>query len=265
MNESPAWPYQTLGQRTNPPLVFLHGFMGTGTDWLPIANRCAGRFFCLMPDLPGHGGNTNFPISQPLNFEVVANGLNRLLEQLEFDQINLAGYSMGGRLALYTALKFPQKITALILESSNPGLVEAQARQERAEVDDNRAGTLLKIGIESFVDHWYELQLFSSLKKQPHLFDETKNKRKQNKTRWMAKVISELSPGRQPPLWHRLDALPMPVLLVAGALDSTYARLMTRMGTNIPQAKVEIIPDAGHNTHLEQPGLFAEVLTTFLT
>jgi 2-succinyl-6-hydroxy-2,4-cyclohexadiene-1-carboxylate synthase len=239
--------------------------MGTNADWLPIAERCADRFFCLMPDLPGHGNNTNFPITQPLNFEFVVTGLNLLLEQLDLDRVSLTGYSMGGRLALYAAIKFPKKITALILESANPGLVEEQARQERAEVDDKRAETLLKIGIESFVDHWYQLGLFSSLKKHPPLFDEIKSRRKQNEARWLAKIISQLSPGRQPPLWDKLGLLPMPVLLVAGALDQKYAKLMARMGANIPKAKVEIIPDAGHNTHLEQPKRFAELLTTFLT
>ena len=56
----------------------------------------------------------------------------------------------------------------------------------------------------------------------------------------------------------------MPVMLIAGGLDSKYTELATRMGRRIPEAIVEIIPNVGHNVHLENPGQFSEVVTVFL-
>jgi 2-succinyl-6-hydroxy-2,4-cyclohexadiene-1-carboxylate synthase len=152
--------------------------MGAGIDWFQVAELWPERFFCVMPDLPGHGHNTRFPLSRPLSFDVVVADLELFLEQIELDQVGLIGYSMGGRIALYAALKFPEKIKALVLESASPGLADEQARRERAELDDKRAETLLAVGIDAFVEQWYELGLFRTLKRQLLLFEETKQKRK---------------------------------------------------------------------------------------
>jgi 2-succinyl-6-hydroxy-2,4-cyclohexadiene-1-carboxylate synthase len=238
--------------------------MGAGADWLPMAKLWANHFFCLMPDLPGHGHNTHRSIAQPLDFDVVVAELKLFLKQLELDQVSLVGYSLGGRIALYAATQFPEKIRALVLESCTAGIGDEQARRERAEADDKQAETLLAQGIENFVEQWYELDLFSTLKRHPRLLAEIKAKRKKNDPAWVAKILKELSPGRQPSLWEKLGSLPMPVMLVAGGLDAKYAELAARVGSQIPEATVEIIPEVGHNVHLENPGQFSEVVTVFL-
>jgi len=194
----------------------------------------------------------------------VVEGLNDFLEQLKLDNVALVGYSMGGRIALYAALRFPHKITSLVLESSNPGVVDEPARRVRAETDDRHAEALLSEGIDAFVERWYEMNLFHTLKRYPQLFKETKEKRKKNNAQWAAKIISELSPGRQPSLWEDLDTLSIPVMLMAGALDSKYSEMVTAMKPRIPEATVEIMPDVGHNIHLEKPHQFAQLVTDFL-
>jgi 2-succinyl-6-hydroxy-2,4-cyclohexadiene-1-carboxylate synthase len=258
------WPYRSIGNQHNPPIVFLHGFMGSGSDWLPIAERCAGQFFCIMPDLPGHGQNIELPLTRPLTFDSIADGLINLLDQLGLDAVNLAGYSMGGRIALFTALKYPQRVIRLILEGANPGIAGEAERRARVKADDERAAKLLAHGINAFVEQWYQLGLFQTLQAHTQLLAQTKTKRKQNNPLWMAKVISELSPGRQPPVWDRLETLSMPVLLMAGALDSKYAELVKTMARKIPSAAVEIATEAGHNIHLEQPDIFIKLILDFL-
>jgi 2-succinyl-6-hydroxy-2,4-cyclohexadiene-1-carboxylate synthase len=242
--------------------MFLHGFMGAGSDWLPLARRCADHFYCLLPDLPGHGHHTN--LAGPLDFDNVADGLNQLCEHFRLDSLNLVGYSMGGRIALYTACKYPHKINNLILESVNPGIVEPEVRRARANADDKWAALLLSQGIDAFVEQWYALDLFKSLQAYPALLAQVKTKRQQNDARRLAQVISELSPGRQPPLWAELGRLSMPVLLLAGALDVKYAELVKVMGAKIPGATVEIIPGAGHNIHLEKSEEFIGRVMEFL-
>lgn len=258
------WPYHLRGESHHPPVIFLHGFMGAGTDWLPLAELWAGQFFCLMPDLPGHGRNTQLPLARPLNFDKIAQGLQTFLQHLHLDRVSLVGYSLGGRIALYAATKFSQKIKALVLESCQAGITGEPIRRDRAAADARQAGFLLTQGMETFVEQWYDLDLFGTLKHRPQLLVEIKEKRKKNDPRWMAKIIKELSPGRQPPLWNKLGSLPMPVMLVAGELDEKYAELMVRMGSQIPEATVEIFPEVGHNVHLEHPERFSEVVQTFL-
>jgi 2-succinyl-6-hydroxy-2,4-cyclohexadiene-1-carboxylate synthase len=259
------WPSHSIGKNQNPPLLFLHGFMGRGTDWLSIANDCAARFYCLLPDLPGHGANLNLPFSQPLDFELIAHGVARLIDQFELDAVHLVGYSMGGRIALYTALKYPEKIKSLTLEGASPGIKTEQARRERAALDDQHALRLRAEGLETFIEEWYNMPLFQSLHRYPQLLDRVKQQRKQNDPGWMAKIISELSPGRQPSLWPHLGALTVPVLLVSGALDQKYSEMAVAMAQQFPKATVKIIPASGHNVHLEQPAQFAELLTAFLS
>ena len=259
-----VWPYQTLGHPEQPPLLFLHGFMGCGADWLPLAEALADQFYCLMPDLPGHGRHLGLPLDRPLHFEDVVLSLEHFLDELALGQVSLVGYSMGGRLALYTAVTLPERVKALALEGANPGLAEDQARRQRASLDDSYAELLLSEGVDRFLERWYNLELFSSLKERPALLEEIKGRRRQNDPRWLAKVISELSPGRQPALWERLEKLSMPVLFMAGALDTKYTALALDLKTRLPQAEVALIPGAGHNTHLEQPELFVRQLRTFL-
>lgn len=255
-----TWPYRSLGDRHHPCLVFLHGFMGSGADWLPVAKSLAGRFFCVMPDLPGHGRNVCRSLARPLDFETVGQGLLETLQGLESGSVGLVGYSLGGRIALYAATVFPQHINALILESCQPGIEAEPARLDRAGADDEQAQILLEYGLDQFVDCWYEQALFSTLKRYPQLLSAFKTKRKKNNPLWLAKIIRELSPGRQPPLWKNLGSLPMSVLLIAGSLDPKYTELAAQMGRQIPYGTTSIIPGAGHNVHLENPERFAELV-----
>jgi 2-succinyl-6-hydroxy-2,4-cyclohexadiene-1-carboxylate synthase len=259
-----VWPYHALGRPQQPPLLFLHGFMGCGADWLPLAGALADHFYCLMPDLPGHGRHLELSLDQPLHFQDIVLSLEHFMDKLALEQVRLVGYSMGGRLALYTAVTLPERVRALILEGANPGLAEEQARRQRASLDDGYAELLLTEGVDRFLDRWYNLALFSSLKGRPALLEKLKAGRRQNDPRWLAKIISELSPGRQPPLWERLEKLSMPVLFMAGALDTKYAALALELKERLPQAEVALIPGASHNTHLEQPELFIRQLRAFL-
>ncbi len=260
-----VWPHCTAGAKGRHALVMLHGFMGCGEDWLGIVSRLSVPGFCVLPDLPGHGSNLALPLHEPLSFEGLADGLVRLLDELGLPRAHVVGYSMGGRIALYAATRHPERVAALTIESAHPGLVDSAARRERAALDDRRAATLLEAGISPFVDHWYEAALFRSLHDHPPLLAETRRRRKRNHPAWMAKVVRELSPGRMPPLWDALERLEMPVLLVAGARDAKYAAIIRQMGAAIPNARVEIVPAAGHNVHLEQPEAFSAVLEDFIT
>ncbi len=235
--------------------------MGRGTDWQAIAQPFSERYLCLLPDLPGHGDNLAWPFETPLSLSSVAADLMART----FDKLTLLGYSMGGRVALQTAINYPTRVSRLVVESGNPGIVEASARQARALLDEQRATEIRKLGIETFVERWYDLPLFASLHRQPSLLAQIKTARRQNEARWAAKVISELSPGRQPELWSRLGEIRVPTLLITGDLDSKYLEITNRMAAKIPQAQIAIIPQAGHIPHAEQPQRFIKQIEQFLS
>lgn len=254
----------TLGNPKKPPLVFLHGFLGSGKSWRGIAQSFTEDYFCVMPDLMGHGENKNFDINSPLNFDILTDWLLHLLDEIPAPKIHLVGYSLGGRAALTFASRYPERIHTLTLESASPGIEDESERARRLEEDSARAESILQNGLSAFVEKWYQMPLFASLSSQPEKLSAIKEAARQNDPRWMAKVIRELSPGAQTPLWDSLSKLSFPVLLIAGAKDEKYVQLIQKMSERIPSAQKKIAPDAGHNVHVEQPDKYVSLLKEFL-
>lgn len=93
-------------------LIFFHGFLGTGEDWVPIMKAVSSTSRCISIDLPGHGqssfgehvdGTCNQ--EQNMSIEMVSAVLCKLISRYMPKKIILVGYSMGARIALYMALK----------------------------------------------------------------------------------------------------------------------------------------------------------------
>ncbi len=248
-----------------PGVLWLHGFLGRGADWAPIVAALGERFHCVTPDLPGHGTHALDAYAQPLHFRSLAQALIADLDRRRLPRVALVGYSMGGRLALYTALHYPDRVAALVLESASPGLADPAQRAARAALDDRRAADIRRRGLPAFLDDWYAMPLFASLHQHPDLLARLKRERAAIPPEWAARVIAELSPGRQPALWHRLPDLHCPTLLICGARDPKYPALMRRMAAALPNARLHCVPDAGHNVHAERPAAFCQAVRTFFT
>ena len=233
-------------------------------DWLEITKKIENEYFCILPDLPGHGESVIGNMVAPLDFDLVAMGLLNLMERLQLASGALIGYSMGARVALYAATKHPERFKALVLEGVNPGLQDDKERDKRLALDHQRAREIENVGIARFIDSWYETDLFKTLRRHPDKLNKIKAARKDNNTAWMAKVLRELSIGSQSSLWDKLDELNMPVLLIAGELDDKYKKIVHRIKDYLKDSQVHLIPEAGHNTHLEAPEEFRKILAYFL-
>ena len=70
--------------------------------------------------------------------------------------------------------------------------------------------------------------------------------------------------GAQPSLWTDLSRLAMPAHLIVGERDTKFWQINARMAAGIPDARLAVIPVAGHNTHLEIPAAFSDALLSFL-
>ncbi len=111
----------------------------------------------------------------------------------------LLGYSMGGRIALYTA--FSHFFRALILESASPGLADAAEREQRRRSDAALAESIERDGVAAFVEHWEQLPLFAS---QSNLALETRQslhrQRLANRAHGLANSLRGVGTGEQPAL-----------------------------------------------------------------
>src|SRR5918999_6251116 len=110
-------------------LVLLHGFTQTRQSWRRTVAALGGRYRALAPDLPGHGLAAE---RRPASFAACA----AYVRALAGDGFVLAGYSMGGRIALYTALALPGLAQRLVLVGASPGIADAAEREARRVADE---------------------------------------------------------------------------------------------------------------------------------
>lgn len=256
-----AWQQQgESGRRT---VLFLHGFMGSGSDWLPVCRQLKSRFLCLLPDLPGHGGSSELPARFSCSMEECAGAVIGLLDELEVPDCALVGYSMGGRLALYLLLNYPQRFSRVLLASASPGLSSEENRRKRRRLDEERARRLECGDFPRFLREWYDQPLFASLKKHPG-FESLFQRRLENQPRALAASLRGMGTGSQPSLWAALRQNKIPLRLLAGEFDFKFRRLAAEMAEACPVAEVRNMKGAGHTIHFEQPEAFAGEIIDFL-
>jgi 2-succinyl-6-hydroxy-2,4-cyclohexadiene-1-carboxylate synthase len=251
--------------REGPPVVFLHGFTGSGGFWSPIADRLAPRH-CVLPDLPGHG-RTAAPLPAELwDLDRTATALADALERIGVGPCDLVGYSMGGRLALHLALQDGSRFRRLALVGASPGLDSAKEREQRVEADEELCRLLEIEGIEAFVSRWEALPLFATQRELPsEQRDAMHAMRLEQDSRALAAALRAFGVGLQRPLGPALGRLQMPVLLVAGGRDSKYCQVIEQMRERIPGARAEIVAESGHAVSLERPEEFTALLASFLS
>lgn len=249
-----------------PQLLLLHGFTGSGRNWHPILPALIEHFQVTLVDILGHGRSDSPTPPERYRMTAVSADLITLLDQLEIEQCHLLGYSMGGRLALFTAVHYPSRIRSLTLESSSPGLATEQAQQARRQSDETLADWIEAKGIEAFVNHWERLSLWES---QKQLSDKVRHTLRQqrltNSVQGLANSLRGMGTGAQPNLWPYLDKLMLPTLQIVGELDDKFVQINQNMAQQLPNTRLIVIPQAGHTVHLERPSLYTQHLTTFLT
>jgi 2-succinyl-6-hydroxy-2,4-cyclohexadiene-1-carboxylate synthase len=216
-------------------LLLLHGFTQTSASWRGVMRALGGRYRPVAPDL-GAG---------PWEAE-----LDRL-EALAPARAVIAGYSMGGRLALALAARRPERVRRLVLVSASPGLARAEERAERRAADAALAGRIERIGLEAFAREWAAQGLFAD---QPEAVAALAHEdRLRRSAADHAAQLRGLGTGVMPPLWERLAELAVPVALVVGERDGKFRAIAARMAERLPNASVVVVRGAGHAVPLEQP------------
>nr|WP_283808538.1 2-succinyl-6-hydroxy-2,4-cyclohexadiene-1-carboxylate synthase [Lujinxingia sediminis] len=246
-----------------PSAVFLHGFMGSGRDFGQLCERLGAHRHCVRVDLPGHGRSVGLLRQTPMSIRAMVEEVVGLLDHLEFEAVDVVGYSMGGRVAMLLALQHPERVRTLVLESASPGIEGKEERAERARLDGARAREMREEGLEHFLERWYQLELFESLRAHPG-FEGMVRERSRGDVQALSRVVAEASPGLQESLWSRLSELAIPSLWLAGELDARYAAMSER-AAHRSGGEVRIIEGAGHSAHLEAPDAVADAISGFWT
>lgn len=101
---------------TGKPLVMLHGGFGSFDMFSALAPMLAQNHQVIGVDLYGHGHTAL--TDRPFTFEYLAGDIAGLIEHLGLEKVDLLGFSLGGAVALQTAIRYPERINKLVLIST---------------------------------------------------------------------------------------------------------------------------------------------------
>ena len=238
-----------------PPLVLLHGFLGSPASWDATLAALPQHGPVWCPWLPGHGAAPPAPPA-PASWEAV---VRAIADALPAGAV-LAGYSLGARLALGAALAHPGGLRATLLVGAHVGLASAGERAERAALDAQRARSLRSAPLDDFVAAWEALPLFASqCALAPELQARQRAARRAHDAPALAWAFEVAGLAQMPDLRPALAAARQRLAFVTGALDTRFDALAAALARP-PWVTHERVAGAGHNLLLEAPAAVAASL-----
>jgi 2-succinyl-6-hydroxy-2,4-cyclohexadiene-1-carboxylate synthase len=229
-----------------PSVTFVPGFMQRGEAWQPVAAGLGTSYRSTCIDF------STWTFEERVEEIVAATGPGDAL----------VGYSMGGRLALHAALREPDRLGALVLVGVSAGIEDRGEREDRRRSDESLAEWMEPRSIEEVVQRWEGLPVFET--QSPELRERQRPGRLSHEPRLLARLLRSAGQGALEPVWELLKELRCPVLLTAGEQDRRYASAARRMAAELPDARMRLVPDAGHAPQLEAPAEFTRLLREFL-
>lgn len=243
----------TLTQKNSEDaLVFLHGFMGSGSDFNPLIQHLGDEFSTLTIDLPGHGSSS---MIDPLTFDSVIEEIKRVIKIYSLKKVHLVGYSLGGRIILDWIKNDIDSIHSVCILSSHFGLLEKE-KKAREEFETKWVKSLKSDPFDQFLDKWYKQSIFQSSGSH-----EMVNLRKNNNPKHLCCVFEKLSLLKQKCSLEFLSKTSLPLLFACGSRDKKYLTLYKNLPTHISW---DIIENACHAIHLENPRACALTITQFI-
>lgn len=246
-----------------PRLLMLHGFMGDHRAFDHLIDRLCESCNPVTIDLLGHGDSSKPADPTRYDESHQVDDIVQLIYSLNLFPLLLYGYSMGGRLALKTALHKPTLFDGLILESTNCGISDPQKRRERRRTDAARAKEIEE-DFEQFLAGWSRLDLFES----PLGVDESLSQKYQaiqleQSPNALSASLCGFGTGSMSPVCNTLSTLNLPILLLGGSADEKYQEINQYLAEQLPNATFSSIK-AGHRVHLDNPSVLINEISNFL-
>jgi len=251
--------------RSKDTVIFLHGFTGCAEDWFPIFEQLPDKYNYAALDIIGHGKSDSPSDPNKYSLDSMLAQIKYVKDHLTQNKIFLLGYSMGGRLALNYAIAYPDDIKGLILESTSAGIKNDEERKKRYDDDLKIVEYIETNTLEDFIEMWQDKEIFNTQRR----FSNDKLKKIKKKKASVNKIgyansLRGFSTGVMMPVHDKLKKIPLKVLLITGDLDSKFTGINARLSKRFFKAKHKIVRNSGHNTHLEEPKRFVEIVLNYL-
>ncbi len=243
-----------LGGAGRPPLVVLHGMLGSSRNWLSAGADLAAHFHVWALDLRNHGKS---PHAEPMDYSAMVADVLAWLDAQGLAQVDLMGHSMGGKVAMVLATRHPERVRRLVIVDIAPkDYLSHGHRAEFAAMHELRLSELKSRGeaelkLESRVADWGMRKFL------------TTNLERDDAGCWRwtinLPVITQALPVLEKNPLADDDRFAGPTLVIAGG-KSRYVQAgdLAAIERHFPAAAVEFIAESGHNPHMETRAALVE-------
>jgi 3-oxoadipate enol-lactonase len=245
-------------QGEGPLLLMMHGIGGNRTNWRRQLPVFAQYFTAVAWDARGYGASDDY--EGALAFDTFVDDVLRVLDHFGADKAHLMGLSMGGRIAMRTALLHPSRVASLSLLDTHEGFEAFSPEQRQAFVESRRAPLLAGktprdiaepvartlVSPQAAPEHLHELvESIASLHKDSYI-------------KSLEATVAQVNLGD-------ITQIQAPTHFFVGEFDSLTPVAMHReMAAKIHGAGLTVIPQAGHLSNIENGPAFNEAALPWL-
>lgn len=238
-------------------LVLSHALGQDGGMWDAVANEMAATCRVICPDTRGHG-RSQTP-SDPFTLAELAADAARLIDELaDGEPVIWVGLSMGGMIGQELAVRFPDKLKALVLANTTAGyddLGRTAIGQRIATVESHGLSAIATSTMHRFFSEQFRQTQAAAVARHQRLLESTDP---EGYTACAAALC-------EADLWSRLGHIQVPTLVIAGTHDeSTPIEVAQSMVKAIPRAQLATLQGCAHLSAVEQPLAFTELLGEFV-
>jgi 3-oxoadipate enol-lactonase len=249
--------YDDLGQ--GQPLLFIHGYPLSRRMWQPQMAGLAKDTRVLAIDLRGHGDSQATPGPYPMS--LLADDCATFLDALGIQRpVVICGLSMGGYIAFAFYRQYASRVAGLVLAATRPGPDTPEGQANR----DKSAALARQQGVSAIAEAMLPKLLSpGTYQAQPEL---VKQVRTIMETISLEGITGDLMGMKErPDSTPALAGIKVPTLVLHGADDQIIPlQEAERMRNAIPNARLQVLPEAGHLLNLEQPELFNQAIQGFI-
>ena len=242
------------------PLCLLHGWALNSRVWDPIIDELRQSHQVIAIDLPGHGKS-----APPENGEYTIDSLADIISQQLQPGTILAGWSLGGLIAIRIAAKYPQLVEKLVLVASSPQFANSESWEHgvKKSIIDGFANDLTTNYRET-IHRFLAIQMFGSDNAKP-VIRELREKVFANGEPHIDSLSLGLQVLKDSKLWGAAAEIDCPTLIVLGEKDTLIPRESGKQTQEtIRQSELKIIKGAGHAPFISHTKEFLKIINAFI-
>lgn len=248
--------HRDLGGAGRPPLVLLHGFLGSSRNWQTAGADLAAEFHVLAVDLRNHGRS---PHVSDMTYDAMVGDLLEWMGAHNLMKVALLGHSMGGKVAMRLACRHPGRVVRLIVvyiaPKEYPGMAQRAevAAMNELRLDDLASRADAERRLESRVEGWTMRKfLLTNIERT-----------EAGGWRWIVNlpVLAAALPNLVKNPLEPGDRYDGPVGFIVGG-KSRFVEVADQEAIlrHFPEARICVLPEAGHNPHLEARAAFVHAV-----